>query len=97
MFGLKEFINEHPLDLPFTIRKRISIAATLAQDRPWYIFDEPTLGLDDNNVAGLAGIFKELARLGKGILIISHSMAIFRALGDLRWEEVTLSDGRLHE
>lgn len=96
IFGLKKFLSEHPLDLPFTIRKRISIAAALAQDRPWYIFDEPTLGLDDENVAGLADVFKELVRIGKGILIISHSMTIFRALGDLKWEEVILSDGRLH-
>lgn len=96
IFGLEGLLDEHPMDLPFTIRKRVSLAAALAQDRPWYIFDEPTLGLDDENVEGLGEIFTELARLGKGILIISHSMAIFRALGDMKWEEVSLSEGRLY-
>ncbi|MCC8147205.1 MAG: ATP-binding cassette domain-containing protein, partial [Bacteroidales bacterium] len=44
MFGLENIRKAHPAELPFAMRKRIALAATLAMDRPWYILDEPTLG-----------------------------------------------------
>lgn len=75
MFGLEKLGNIHPADLPFVIRKRVALAATLANDRPWYIIDEPTIGQDDKFIDFLVLLFKHLASIGKGIVIISHSTA----------------------
>ncbi|MDD2798778.1 MAG: ATP-binding cassette domain-containing protein [Bacteroidales bacterium] len=71
-FGLSDFMEEHPQDLPFVLRKRLAIAATLSIDRSFYIFDEPTLGQDDNTSKELAKIFHKLTTGGKGVIIISH-------------------------
>jgi len=47
-FGFSNLEGEaEPLDadaIPYSIRKRIAMAATLATARPWTILDEPTLG-----------------------------------------------------
>jgi energy-coupling factor transport system ATP-binding protein len=59
--------------MPFAIRKRIALAATLALDRPWYILDEPTLGQDNEFANFLTELLTKLKDLGKGIIIISHS------------------------
>ncbi|MDR0427610.1 MAG: ATP-binding cassette domain-containing protein [Dysgonamonadaceae bacterium] len=76
MFGLQDIRNAHPSELPFVMRKRVALAATLAMDRPWYILDEPTLGQDDNFVFFLIGLLNNLTKRGKGIIIISHSCTL---------------------
>lgn len=72
-FGLEEIKNIHPAELPFVIRKRISLASSLAIDRPWYIIDEPTLGQDYNYLLFLVQVLERLKNNGKGIILISHS------------------------
>ncbi len=72
-FGLEKIKGFHPGDMPFVIRKRISIASTLAKDRSWYIFDEPTLGQDDKFTTFLIELFRKVTEAGKGIIVISHS------------------------
>ncbi len=78
MFGLKEIRSCHPAELPYVIRKRIALAATLATDRPWYILDEPTIGQDMDFVEFLASLFNQLAEQNKGLIIISHSQEFIK-------------------
>ena len=73
-FGLSHVRGEHPLDLPFVIRKRVALAATLAMGRPWIILDEPTLGQDDAASEALASIIEKLLGVGVGIIVITHSV-----------------------
>ena len=73
MFGLQNIRKKHPAEMPFTIRKRISLASTLALDRAWYILDEPTLGQDSEFSSFLSQVLLELTKLGKGVIVISHS------------------------
>ncbi len=75
MFGLENLRDLHPAELPFVMRKRIALAATLAYDRSWYIIDEPTIGQDDSFVGFLVSLFEYLSSIGKGLIIISHSQA----------------------
>lgn len=82
IFGLENLQNLHPAELPYVMRKRVSLAATLANDRPWYIIDEPTIGQDDSFVDFLVFLFNQLTSKGKGLVIISHSQTFidkFRA------------------
>jgi len=78
-FGLDKVRNEHPQDLPFVLRKRAALAATLAAGKWWVILDEPTLGQDDVTVAALVRIVGRLLDQGVGIVIITHSTS-FRAM-----------------
>lgn len=80
-FGLQDVANEHPREMPFVIRKRIALAATLAMDRPWYILDEPTIGLDNESVYQLVNILEKLLLLGKSFIFISHADILTQCLG----------------
>lgn len=95
-FGLGGILSEHPLDLPFVMRKRVALASTLAMGTPWVILDEPTVGQDDNSVRSLAATLLNLCDIGAGVVIISHSNW-FRSLlpvkHTMRLREGTLEDG----
>lgn len=71
-FGLCEVAEQHPLDLPFVLRKRVALASTLAMLRPWVILDEPTLGQDDESTIGVAALISSLCSTGHGVIVISH-------------------------
>ncbi|MGA2086172.1 MAG: ATP-binding cassette domain-containing protein [Terracidiphilus sp.] len=73
LFGLGSVAAEHPLDLPFVLRKRVAIAAAFATARPWVILDEPTLGQDAANCDAMAAFFRRTAASGQGLIIITHS------------------------
>jgi len=93
-FGFSGLEREaEPLDadaIPYSIRKRIAMAATLAAARPWVILDEPTLGQDDQSVRALATLIEQLAEIGVGVIVISHS-TFLRSL--LSAKELKLEDG----
>jgi energy-coupling factor transport system ATP-binding protein len=63
----------NPRDLGLADRKLVTLAAALAMDTPVVIFDEPTAGLDANQLEMLAQILQRL-RQEKTVLVISHDM-----------------------
>jgi energy-coupling factor transport system ATP-binding protein len=92
-FGLESILDENPNDLPWVIRKRISIAATLCLERHWYILDEPTVGLDEHSVITLSLIIQTLLDEGKSFIIISHSSTFFDKFENSK--EILLLNGKL--
>ncbi len=93
MFGLQNVRECHPAELPFVMRKRISLAATLAIERPWYIFDEPTLGQDDSFVEFFIALLNDLTKEGKGIIVISHSKSFTEKL---KGKNLNLKAGKIN-
>lgn len=67
-FGLDAAMADHPLDLPFVLRKRLALAAAVDRPVPFLILDEPSLGQD----MAACNAIKMLVR-GRGGLTISHS------------------------
>jgi energy-coupling factor transport system ATP-binding protein len=65
--------DKHPLDLPFTLRKRVAVAAAISSGTPWLVLDEPSLGQDCHNTSAMAALIKTLATAGAGLIVISHS------------------------
>jgi energy-coupling factor transport system ATP-binding protein len=92
LFGLESVRTRHPLDLPFVLRKRVALAATVAMLRPWMIVDEPTLGQDDDAMIAIASILHELRDRGMGVIVISHSTSFKTRLAA---KSLRLADGRL--
>jgi energy-coupling factor transport system ATP-binding protein len=80
--GLLDALDSHPLDLPFVLRKRVSIAAALAMDRPWTVLDEPTLSQDHAFQRRLIDAFRRLQAKERGLIVISHDPEfVFEACG----------------
>jgi energy-coupling factor transport system ATP-binding protein len=93
-FGLSRLLHEHPLDLPFVIRKRVAIAAALTRRTHWVILDEPTIGQDNAALDELVAILKCLAYRGTGVIVISHAESISKQLGATR---IRLDSGSFQE
>lgn len=91
-FGLGEFCDHHPLDLPYTLRKRLAIGATFAMQRPWIILDEPSLGQDRTALQALCSMCRSYANCGGGVIVISHSVELAEHLQPVK---VVLKDGKL--
>ncbi len=93
-FGIENILNVHPQELPFSMRKRVAMAATLACGTPWIILDEPTLGQDNRTVEQLAQYFIRLAKSGMGVIIISHSKSFIEYL---QAERILLFGGKIYK
>jgi energy-coupling factor transport system permease/ATP-binding protein len=83
-FGLRPVAGANPLSLPFPVRKRVSLAATIARNQPWLFLDEPTLGADAMTIAALARIVMTLGEKGHGVIVVSHSRKFTEMLDAVR-------------
>jgi iron complex transport system ATP-binding protein len=62
--------------------QRVQIAVGLAQDAPVLIADEPTSQLDLGATIGVAGLLRDLAGAGLGVLLVVHDLALAAAIAD---------------
>jgi energy-coupling factor transport system ATP-binding protein len=72
--GLVREREEHPYNLPLSIRKFITIASIIAMDTEVIILDEPTAGQDLEGIQRLKNIIHTMLRRGKTLITISHDM-----------------------
>jgi energy-coupling factor transport system ATP-binding protein len=91
-FGLQNFAESNPLALPFPVRKRVSLAATIARLPPWIILDEPTLGADAATIVAIAKIIQSLSRKQHGVIVISHSRKLLEML---RGNDLKIENGQV--
>jgi len=70
--SLSDYCEVHPMALSGGQKQRTAIASGIASSKPIIIFDEPTSGLDLNHMYRVADLIKELKRIGKTVLIITH-------------------------
>jgi len=75
------------------MRQRLMLAKTLLHDPQVLILDEPAAGLDPRARIELRALLKELATMGKTILVSSH---ILTELADMCTSVGIVEKGRLH-
>lgn len=74
--GLEERAFHFPNEMSGGEQQRVAIARALANDPNIILADEPTGNLDRENEAIILDILKELRRLGKCIIIVTHNEEI---------------------
>lgn len=74
--------DKNPRDLSGGEKERLAIASILVMDTDIVLLDEPTRGLDLNNKHKLINIFKELAKLNKTVIMITHDMDFASEISD---------------
>ncbi|UPA31783.1 ABC transporter ATP-binding protein [Terrisporobacter glycolicus] len=71
-YGLQTLTKCHPSTLSGGERQRLTLAVADVINRDILIFDEPTSGVDKNNMNLISKRLKELASKGKIIIVITH-------------------------
>ena len=74
LVGLKEYLNIHPIEMPYSRQKLVTLASVLANDPELILLDEPTAGQDWREIEQFAAILRQLSSRGKKFLAISHDM-----------------------
>jgi energy-coupling factor transporter ATP-binding protein EcfA2 len=80
IFADPELFESHVLDIPRAMRRRLSWIWPLSGVHPWAVFDEPTLGQDDEAVAWFRAAVGDLTGRGRGVILVSHDERLLEAL-----------------
>ena len=92
-FELAACRNAFPLHLSQGEKQRLAIAAVLANEPEFLILDEPTIGLDAYRKKLLEDYLKKIARLGRGMILVSHDLPFVNRVAE---RVVTTANGRIH-
>jgi ABC-2 type transport system ATP-binding protein len=57
------------------MKQRLGIALAMLDDPEFFIFDEPTNGMDPEGIAEIRGLIVKLAKQGKTVFLASHLLA----------------------
>ena len=91
--GLGGRYGSRPTQLSGGQCQRVAIARSLANDPPVILADEPTGNLDEKTGQEVLGVFQELHKAGKTIIMVTHNPAYRRYATQC----VTIHDGRVTE
>ncbi len=70
--GIPEHADKLPAALSGGEQQRAAIARALANDPPILVADEPTGNLDSKTTKAIQGLFGDLVRSGKTVIVVTH-------------------------
>lgn len=86
-------IQMYPTQLSYSSQKRVSIARTLAVSPDYFLFDEPTTGMDPVTTTGLNLLIKKLTTdLGATTVVVSHDIKSALEIAD---RIILLDEGKI--
>ena len=80
--GLMELKDRHPMSLSGGQKQRVAIASVLCKGSRFIFFDEPTSGMDYNNMIKISNLIKEMKTENNMIFIVSHDIEFLNATTD---------------
>ncbi len=89
--GLEDRLTHKPFELSGGQQQRVAVARALANDPLIILADEPTGNLDSVSGSDILGVFDELHRQGKTLIMVTHSDEV----SERAMRVVRLRDGRV--
>ena len=80
--GLANKALAYPDELSGGQKQRVAIARTLCMDPEVILLDEPTSALDPTMVSEVQAVIRDLAKIGKTMMIVTHEMNFARAISN---------------
>lgn len=93
LFGLEPYVRKPLRNLSGGTRQKINIMLAFMFDTPYYILDEPTVGLDPLSIIRFKKLLSEEKEKGKAILLTTHIISLVEELAD---EVIFLLEGSVH-
>lgn len=82
LFDIRTLRHRHPASLSGGEKQRVTMAAAYCSDAEIIVLDEPTSGLDGDGVLQVITWVKQLAQLGKAIVMITHDQLLTNLASD---------------
>jgi len=89
--GLEDRMEHKPTELSGGQMQRVAIARALAMEPDIVLADEPTGNLDTSAGGDVMGLFAELSKQGRTLVVITHDLSLARRAGRI----VEVRDGRI--
>ncbi len=89
--GIAEQADKLPSALSGGQQQRAALARALANDPPILVADEPTGNLDSHTADEVLGLFADLVKEGRTVLMVTHE----RDLGRFVTRTLTIADGEI--
>jgi len=90
--GLTGREQADPFALTKGERQRLAVASTLAMGPEIIILDEPTTGLDYEDLRSMMGLLRDLNEQGRTIVIVTHSMWV---VAEYAHRAIVMAEGRI--
>jgi energy-coupling factor transporter ATP-binding protein EcfA2 len=74
IFQFEKYREKSPLNLSGGEKKKLALASIICRNPKILIFDEPTLGQDENEINFLINLLEEEKRKKKTIIIVTHNI-----------------------
>jgi ABC-2 type transport system ATP-binding protein len=74
LFGLREYLDQKPIDLSGGLKRRVQVAKMFVVDKPIVFLDEATTGMDTLNKRATLDAIKEESRRGRTIILTTHML-----------------------
>ncbi|HSD90542.1 MAG TPA: ATP-binding cassette domain-containing protein [Kofleriaceae bacterium] len=94
--GLGELVDQlgrNAVDLPLALQRRLAIARALISEPRVLLADEPTVGLDDRDAAGVIAMLRYQAE-ERAVVLVTHNQRYALAAGG---ETMLLAGGKVQE
>jgi branched-chain amino acid transport system ATP-binding protein len=91
-FGLVDDRDRVVADLSFAKARFVELAAVVAEEPRLMLLDEPTTGLDLNEITTLVDALREIKERGTTMLVVAHDVGFVMQMCD---EVYVLAEGRL--
>ncbi len=79
--GLASFADWAAVDLPYGRKRALEIATTLALDPELMLLDEPTAGMDQEDIARISALIKTVSA-DRTVLMVEHNLSVVEDLCD---------------
>lgn len=79
---LRDYSTYHPQSLSFGEKRRLSVLSAIFHNPDIILIDEVTNGLDNNSIKWVTNLIKQLKKLNKTIIIVSHDDNWVKELAD---------------